>query len=193
MRKGKYQSKGTKIVVLMLAMMLVFGCAMGGTLAYLLDVSNEVTNTFTIGNVEITLAETTGTDYKITPGATVDKDPTITVKHPSEKCYVYVLVDNTVALNGTVVATPNISTTDWTSIATNGTKTLYRYKEVVNASSADVEIPVFTKVTYSDTILKDNIAALTGTKIIMKAFAHQSDSVEQTVADAAAKTQLGLN
>lgn len=193
MRKGKYQSKGTKIVVLMLAMMLVFGCAMGGTLAYLLDVSDAVTNTFTIGNVEITLAETTGTDYKITPGATVDKNPTITVESPSEKCYVYVLVDNTVALNGTVVATPNISTTDWTSIKTNGTKTLYRYKAIVDASAADVEIPVFTKVTYSDTILKDNITALNNTKIIMQAFAHQSDSVEQTDADAAAMTQFGLS
>ena len=53
MRKGKYQSKGTKIVVLMLAMMLVFGCAMGGTLAYLVTSSGPVTNTFTVGDINI--------------------------------------------------------------------------------------------------------------------------------------------
>ena len=47
MSKGKFQKKGSKILVLMLAMMLVFGMAVGGTLAYLMDTSEEVTNAFT--------------------------------------------------------------------------------------------------------------------------------------------------
>lgn len=64
----------------------------GVTWAMLIDSSNSVVNTFTVGDVQIALTETTGSDYKLVPGAAVKKDPTVTVKAKSEACWVFVKV-----------------------------------------------------------------------------------------------------
>lgn len=81
-----------KTVALLLALVLVFGAAIGGTIAYLMDATEAITNTFTVGNVDIDLTETTK-DYKMTPGATINKDPFVTVKEGSEICWVFVKVE----------------------------------------------------------------------------------------------------
>ena len=93
--------KTTKALALVLcAMLLVVGSVMG-TLAYLTSEA-EVTNTFTAGNVSITLQEremdvATGKvktggalvekieGIKILPGREVEKQPVITVGDTSEK------------------------------------------------------------------------------------------------------------
>jgi len=172
---------------MLLSLVLVIGCVVGGTLAWLVDSSETVTTTFSVGDINITLSETTGTSYKILPGGTSAKDPTLKIQQGSEKCWVYVLVDNTVVLNGEVVATPNIDKSDWSVVETNGTKTLYRYKAVVDASSVEQPLPVFTTVAYADTITKDNIDILKDTKIVITGYAHQSENTTQAVADEAAK------
>ena len=66
-------------------------------MAYLTS-SDTVTNTFTVGKVEIKLDETDVTNptgprvkansYKLMPGTTYTKDPTVTVKAGSEESYV---------------------------------------------------------------------------------------------------------
>ncbi len=175
-----------KTFVLVLALVLAVSCVVGGTLAYLFDTSETVTNTFTVGDINISLAETVANEFKIIPGATDAKDPVLTVKKGSEKCYVYVTIENTVKIDGTVVAVPNLNASDWILVKTESDKTLYRYKDVVDAMNADVELSVFTSVKYSDTIRKEDIAALTDTKIELKGYAHQSQEVDQDVADAAA-------
>ncbi len=180
-----------KAVITAVALTLVLCLAVGGTLAYLMDITGEVKNTFTVGDINITLAETTGANYKIIPGGTEAKNPVVTVEKGSEKCWVYVSVENNLVLNGTTVVTPNIQSADWTVVATKDNKVLYRYKEVVDAASENVPLSVFTQVAYADTILKDNIGALTGKTIVLKAFAHQSANIEQPV-DAVAKAQLGF-
>ena len=194
MKRGKYEAprapkrrSSKKGLALLLSLVLVIGCVAGGTLAWLVDSSETVTNTFSVGDINITLSETTGTSYKILPGGTSAKDPTLKIQQGSEKCWVYVLVDNTVVLNGEVVATPNIDKSDWSVVETNGTKTLYRYKAVVDASSVEQPLPVFTTVAYADTITKDNIDTLKDTKIVITGYAHQSENTTQAVADEAAK------
>lgn len=193
MKRGKYEaampkrSHSNKALALMLSVVLLVGCVVGGTLAWLVDTSATVTNTFTVGDINIDLAETTGPDYKILPGGTSKKDPTLTVQKGSEKCWVYVLIDNTVVLGDVAVATPNIDTANWEVVATSGTKTLYRYKAVVDASSAEQKLPVFTSVAYKDTITKENIDTLKDTKIVLQGYAHQSENTTKDVADAAAK------
>ena len=77
---------------LIISVALVLTVVVGSTLAYLIASSKPVMNTFTIGDVHITLTETTGSDYKLTPGAAVSKDPTVTVKAKSEACWVFVKV-----------------------------------------------------------------------------------------------------
>ncbi len=82
-----------KIVALVLACVLIFSTVVAGTLAYLQVKTNPVVNTFTFGNVDLTLAETTGTSYKIVPGNDIPKDPKVTVSANSENCWVFVKVE----------------------------------------------------------------------------------------------------
>lgn len=90
-----------QVIVLVLAAVLVFGCAIGGTFAWLSAKTNTIVNTFTYGNVSITLTETNvdGDDanansYKMVPGTDIAKDPTVTVLKDSEDCYVFIKIDD---------------------------------------------------------------------------------------------------
>ena len=77
------------LVVCMLAIMLV-----GASLAYFTD-TDEATNTFTMGKVDIMLTEPEWTKNnpngiaKLMPGTVIDKDPTITVAQNSEDAYLF--------------------------------------------------------------------------------------------------------
>ena len=77
-----------KTLALVLALTLLVAGVVGGTLA---DQTAEVKNTFTVGDINIGLTETT-TDYKMVPGNTIAKDPTVTVKANSEACWLFVKV-----------------------------------------------------------------------------------------------------
>ncbi|MEE0740714.1 MAG: SipW-dependent-type signal peptide-containing protein [Emergencia sp.] len=80
-----------KTLALVLALVLVG--IIGGTIAWLTDSTEEVVNTFTDSNIEITLKETTGEEYKMVPGYTIGKDPKVTVEAGSEKCYLFVKLE----------------------------------------------------------------------------------------------------
>lgn len=80
-----------KSLALVLALAMIVVCVVGGTLAWLTDKTDPVTNTFTYGDIDITLAETK-TDFKMIPGYTIAKDPKVTVLAGSEKCYLFVKV-----------------------------------------------------------------------------------------------------
>lgn len=99
-----------KILALVLCVALAAVAIVGGTLAYFTDTDDQ-TNTFTMGNVEIYLREsevkkgedgqpvvngnkTTGKDqtYHVFPGQSYTKDPTITVKSDSEDCWLVATV-----------------------------------------------------------------------------------------------------
>ena len=84
-----------KTFVLLLALVLIAGAAVGGTLAWLTDTTEAVQNTFTTSDIDITLAETKGgtdKEFKMIPGCTIEKDPKVTVKAGSEKCYLFVKI-----------------------------------------------------------------------------------------------------
>ena len=95
--------KLTKTLLLVLCAILLVAGSVLGTVAFLTD-SKTVTNTFTVGNVQIKLDEAnlnkeTGAtesgrtekgneNVLLIPGRTIGKDPTVTVLQNSEKCYV---------------------------------------------------------------------------------------------------------
>lgn len=90
-----------KTLALLLALVLVFGAAVGGTIAYLTDTTGPIANTFTVGKVDITLTETFNTDTnndnkndawkaQLIPGTTYTKDPVVTVTGDSEDCWLFV-------------------------------------------------------------------------------------------------------
>lgn len=92
----------SKALLLTLCAVLLVAASVLGTMAYLTSTA-KVENTFTIGKVEIKLdeakvnangtpeegaARVTGNSYKLMPGTTYTKDPTVTVKAGSEESYV---------------------------------------------------------------------------------------------------------
>ena len=80
------------LIGLIIALALLLAVSVGVTVALLVASSKPVVNTFTVGGVDITLTETT-TEYKMTPGVTVAKDPTVTVLGNSENCWLFVTVE----------------------------------------------------------------------------------------------------
>ena len=88
----KRRGISTKALVALLAFVLVIGCSLGGTLAWLMDETDAVTNTFTVGDINITLTETER-EYKILPGVNIPKDPKVSVEANSEACWLFVKVD----------------------------------------------------------------------------------------------------
>lgn len=92
----------SKALLLTLCAVLLVAASVLGTMAYLTS-TDTVTNTFTVGKVEIKLdeakvtadgipvegaARVTENSYKLMPGNTYTKDPTVTVKAGSEESYV---------------------------------------------------------------------------------------------------------
>lgn len=90
----KFRELSGKLVVAMLAVTLLIGCAIGGTVAWLTDKTTAVTNTFTYGDINITLTETKPANQqaKIIPGVDIEKDPKVTVEADSEACYLFVKI-----------------------------------------------------------------------------------------------------
>ena len=98
MKKGKFAKRGhrgaaNKTLALILSMVLIIGCVAGGTLAWLLDTSDDVENTFTPSTINVDLTETTGDEYKMVPGWTLEKDPVVTVLKDSEDSWVFLKVE----------------------------------------------------------------------------------------------------
>lgn len=82
-----------KAIVAVVALVLVLCCAMGGTLAWLVDSTTEVKNTFTYGDINIALSESEDLDLRMIPGNPIDKDPTVTVEANSEDCWLFVKIE----------------------------------------------------------------------------------------------------
>lgn len=103
-------SKLRRILLLLACAVLLVSLSVGATLAYLTSTTETVKNTFTVGNVVITLDETNtdkfdqfgspnesaardnGNKYNLLPGMSYTKDPQVHVLAGSEKCYVRMMV-----------------------------------------------------------------------------------------------------
>jgi hypothetical protein len=198
------RSVSSKAFVVMLALVLALGCAVGGTIAWLTANTDPVVNTFTYGDINIELYEhkydaATNTldesqkvdkveDYKIVPGKNLPKDPTVKVVGGSEACYLFVKVVET----GTFVAdkvTYTIRADGWTKGDGTNIPTDVYYR-VVPAATTDTAFYMLTGdaanpngvVTVKDTLTKDDIKNITNPTLTFTAYAVQKDGI----ADAAA-------
>ena len=186
-----------KTLTIALSMVLVAAIAVTGTLAFLTDKSEVLTNTFTFGNTEVTIAEPKWDaalaengidgDMKVVPGQTVDKDPTVTVKG-TEEVYVYAFVNN--ALAGHV----EIGEINKNWVAVDSLAGLYRYHTTVTpAEDVGTKLePLFETVTISEEIKQEDLETNnpfdTGS-ITVQAYVHQAKEIGETpvaTADAAA-------
>lgn len=103
-----------KIALSIAAIALVICCAVGGTLAWLTAQTGPVTNTFTVGNIDITLTESENLDLKMVPGNTITKDPKVTVVAGSEDCWLFVKVEKSSTLDNYIAYAID---SNWTALA----------------------------------------------------------------------------
>lgn len=82
-----------KIVAILACAAILVAGSVAGTFAWLAMKTTPITNTFTAGNINITLGETTGDSYKMVPGQTINKDPKVTVSAGSEACWLFIKVE----------------------------------------------------------------------------------------------------
>lgn len=183
--------KRTKALLLVLCAIMLVTASIMGTVAYLTSTTETVSNTFSVGQVNITLSETvvdvygtaqTGTtdkgqEYKMLPGHEYVKNPTITVTKGSEPCWLFVKVENGIsayeATTNTIAS--QLTANGWTLVS--GQNNVY-YHAVVDAREAAQTVKVFEKF-----VIADNADTVNGwssvtsdnTKVSVTAYAIQSD------------------
>lgn len=170
--------KATKTLLLMLCAVVLVVSSILGTVAYLTSTAS-VENTFSVGNVTITMDEakvneygeqlyktaepekfaTTGTDkadrvakndYKLIPGRKYIKDPVIYVADKSEPCWLFVKVENEIS-----AFEKSGDTTIAKQLEINGWKALdgvtnVYYHDVVDARDGAETVEVFENFTIAD-------------------------------------------
>lgn len=164
-----------KTLALFLALALVLGGVIGGTMAWLTDKTPEIVNTFTDSDIEITLTETgaenNANSYKMVPGYTISKDPKVTVETGSEKCYLFVKLEESANFNSFL--TYEIAD-GWTSL--DGVDNVYFRIVDTNKMGTAYSVLKGDQVVVRDTVTKEMMNALTEQtypKLTVTAYASQ--------------------
>lgn len=203
-----------KTLTMVLAFALIFALGIGATLAWLTATSDTVTNTFTIGDINIELKEheydpdtkdlletevTENDNYKYVPGDTLPKDPFVRVKAGSEDCWLFVKVtesNNTVAVGATSVKVIEyaVDTSVWEKVP-GQTNVWFKKVSANDVATAAKTYSILSnnQVTVSEKVTKDMVAGLTTNKaaLTFEAYAIQSanlkdaDNAPVTTAEAA--------
>lgn len=189
---NRRRSVSSRAFIALLALVLVIGCVAGGTVAWLVAKTEPVVNTFTYGNIDIALTETTGTSYKIIPGTDIPKDPKVTVKGGSEACWLFVKVEK-VGDIGTSTTDPvrYAIDTGWAQLKDKDGKDVSGvYYRLVDAVDNDTAFNVLkdNKIIVSGELTKETINgyAVQQPKLTFTAYAVQKENIP-TAADAWAK------
>ena len=167
-------SKLRKVLLLACSAVLLVCLSVGATLAYLTS-TDEVVNTFSVGNVQIKLDEAKAdldgklvedanrvkaNSYKLMPGHEYVKDPTVHVKPVSEDSYIFVKVENglvayedatSIAEGGYKSIADQIIANGWTKL--DGVDNVYyrKYGKVAPTVTADTDLVVFKEFKLKDT------------------------------------------
>ena len=205
--------KKFKALLVVACALLLVAASVFGTMAYLTS-TDKVTNTFTVGKVNITLDEAKvnadGTlvtpaervkanEYKLLPGHTYTKDPTVTVKAGSESSYVKMTVTFSNAKELDAIFAPTgadlisifkgYDSTEWiakgnTKDTTANTRTYeFWYKDAVGAPTADVALDaLFDSITVPGTITGEQLATIADMTITVNAYAIQADGFANATA-----------
>lgn len=187
-----------KTLALILALVLVFGAAVGGTIAYLTDTTGPITNTFTVGKVDITLTETFNTDTnsdgtndawkaQLIPGTTYTKDPIVTVTNDSEDCWLFVKFEEKNSPATYLNYTSNLTTAngwtqgDGTNIPTN---VWYRAVNKTDATKSFQLLANNTVTINSTTVTNETMTAASKAELVYTAYACQKSGFESDAAGA---------
>lgn len=207
------KSKIRLILLIVASVALIVSLTIGGTLAWLTAQSDTLINTFTVGKITMTLDEAeiidgkptgdridskknidTDNSYTIIPGATIDKDPTITIGEGSESCYVFAAIKTNLPVD---VTDPNQNVikkwdigTGWEVVTSSSytakdgdTVTIYVFSDTTT-KAPQVVTPtttlskLFETITFKGEELTQDILKAYETnkaRIEIAAYAHQSE------------------
>ena len=185
----------TKALLVSICAILLVVTTVFVTMAFLTSKTGDVVNTFTIGDVKITLDEAkvdnmgekdgttrvTANSYKLIPGHSYIKDPTVHVDANSEDCWIFVKVENGLKdIIDTKTIEAQMAEKGWTAVA--GQTNVYAYKDVVSANA--------NVVVFDDFKLKgdENVANYANASIKITAYAIQADGFATSAAAAAELT-----
>lgn len=172
----------TKALALALCAVLLVVTTVFVTMAYLTS-EDSVTNTFTVGKVTITLDEADvdlmgvkdgdtrvkANEYKLIPGHTYIKDPTIHVAGDSENCWLFVKVENGLAnaeATGETSIASQMAAKGWTKVE-GADVYAYDTKQVAGA-----DVVVFDTFKIAGTT---DVSLYEGAEIVVTAYAIQAD------------------
>lgn len=174
-----------KTLTLVLSLALAVAIGIGGTLAWLTAQTSTITNTFTVGQVDITLqekeigkntfldaeTEAKAQTYKVSPGVNIEKAAKVVVKANSEACYLFVKVVKGNSFDANFAYT---IAAGWTEL-TEGSGIYYR---TVDATTSDVSYEVLAENTIT---VKDSITTLDANATLsFQAYAIQSAGITGT-------------
>ena len=179
-----------KTLTIILAFVLVIAMSVAGTVAYLTS-QDSVTNTFTVGKVAITLDEAKvdangaaltpeervkANSYKLIPGHAYTKDPIIHVDANSEKCWLFVKVENGISeiedSANTIAA--QLAANGWSAVT--GADDVYAYEQSV---AGGTDVPVFGSFKIAGNAA---VADYANAKVVVTAYAVQADGFEDAAA-----------
>lgn len=174
----------TKALALALCAVLLVVSTVFVTMAFLTS-TDSVTNTFTVGQVGITLdeadvkpngsyetdvnARVEANTYHLIPGHTYIKDPVIHVDADSEDCWLFVKLENGLKeiIAATTIEDQMTANGNWTCI--DETNQIYAYKAVC---SKGADVATFATFKLTDNA---NVSAYGTAKIVVTAYAVQAD------------------
>lgn len=192
-----------KTLLICLCTVAMLTATVVGTLAWLVD-TEKATNTFTVGQVDITVNEAkvnldgtpvTGADrvtenqYHMIPGQTYIKDPTMTVAAESEEAYVRMLLTlnckselDAVFAPGGIELTKIFNGFDGTNwkyqgetLGANTVTYEFRYKETVKPNGSDVVLDaLFDSFTIPGTLDGDDLKTIQNLTITVEGHAIQA-------------------
>lgn len=199
-----------KTVALLLALTLVVGVVAGGTIAWLVDQTGTVTNTFTVGDVNVELTETGinndgEKNFQLIPGTSYEKDPEVTIKANSVDCYLFVRFDEVNNPDNYLDYTSTLTVENgWTQLTgakdTEGKPVNVWYREVSNSaadqswdllakldatSNNTVKVKTTVVKAGTDTTNTDNVAMPTAEnqpQLVYRAAAVQKDNLTEVEA-----------
>ena len=147
-----------KLIIAIVVLSLVLSVEVVGTLAWLSDTTETVSNVFTHGDVNIDLEETVdGTltsaadkdvtndkDFKMVPANKLDKDPKVTVMADSEACYLFIKVEESANLDDYIAYA---IASEWKVLDADKYPGVY-YREVAD-TGADQEFEILAAGSYT--------------------------------------------
>ena len=205
--------KTSKALLLSLCAVVLVTASVLGTMAYLTAQTKDVVNTFTVGNVTLGgdlqegldeskvdeygvqtdggVTRVTGNSYKLVPGRTYTKDPTVHVANDSEDSYIFVKVQNGIAdfeaetVEGgyTNIADQITTANGWTALGDSYPGIYYKEFEQPESEEGYTDLVVFEEFKLADNAQNvEGWDAIDQQQITIKAYAVQKEGFETATA-----------